>query len=70
VTAAAVSFSKRNKFEPVGYSQIKTFTSCPRKWWINKVAGVATPSTPATERGSAVHTIIESYLVNGAEVVA
>ena len=49
----------------VSYSQIKTFTSCPRKWWINKIAGVATPSTPATELGSAVHTAIESYLVHG-----
>ena len=49
----------------VSYSQIKTFASCPRKWWINKIAGVATPSTPATELGSAVHTAIESYLVHG-----
>jgi RecB family exonuclease len=47
-------------------SQIGTFRDCPRKWWWNKIVGVPTPSTPATELGSEVHAVLETRLKTGA----
>ena len=46
-------------------SQISTFRDCPRKWWWNKIVGVPTPSTPATELGSEVHAVLETRLKTG-----
>jgi len=40
-------------------SQIKTFRRCARKWWYNKIAGLSTPSTPATDLGKRVHDVAE-----------
>ena len=49
----------------VSASQITTFRDCARKWYFNKVVGISTPSTPATELGSAVHEALENYLRDG-----
>jgi len=46
-------------------SQIKTFRDCPRKWWWNKIVGLPTPSSEATEIGSYVHAILECRLKSG-----
>lgn len=52
----------------VSASQITTFRDCPRKWYFNKIVGIETPSTAATELGSAVHAALEDYLVAGGEL--
>ena len=49
----------------VSASQITTFRDCARKWYFNKIVGISTPSTPATELGSAVHEALENYLRDG-----
>lgn len=51
----------------VSASQITTFRDCPRKWYFNKIVGLETPSTPATELGSAVHQVLENYLRDGVD---
>ena len=49
----------------VSASQITTFSDCPRKWYLNKIVGLESPSSPSTELGSAVHEILEQYLRDG-----
>jgi len=56
--------------EYVSASQITTFRDCARKWYFNKIVGLSTPSTPATELGSAVHEALEAYLRDGADLPA
>jgi CRISPR/Cas system-associated exonuclease Cas4 (RecB family) len=46
----------------VSASQITTFRDCPRKWYLNKIVGLQSPSTSATELGSQVHATLEAYL--------
>lgn len=46
----------------VSASQITTFRDCPRKWYLNKIVGLASPSSSATELGSQVHAALEAYL--------
>ena len=44
-------------------SQLKTFLSCPRKWWFDKIApGMRPPATPAQQRGTRVHALLEEWL--------
>ena len=46
----------------VSASQISTFLDCPRKWYLNKIVGLDSPSSAATELGGDVHTQLEAYL--------
>jgi len=46
----------------ISASQIKTFRSCNKKWWLEKVACVGERhDTPSTLLGKAVHTAIEEF---------
>lgn len=49
----------------VSPSQISTFRSCPRKWWLGSVAKIATPDHPSAVLGSAVHATLESRIATG-----
>lgn len=53
----------------VSASQITTFRDCPRKWYLNKIVGLQSPSTSATELGSQVHATLEAYLRGEADVI-
>lgn len=53
----------------VSASQITTFRDCPRKWYLNKIVGLQSPSTSATELGSQVHATLEAYLRGETDVV-
>ena len=46
----------------VSASQITTFMDCPRKWYLNKIVGLDSPSSDAAELGRAVHEQLETYL--------
>lgn len=53
----------------VSASQITTFRDCPRKWYLNKVVGLQSPSSDATELGSQVHAALEAYLQGDTDVI-
>jgi hypothetical protein len=46
-------------------SQIGTFLDCPRKWAWRYLAGIKEPDRTATVLGSAVHKVLEDYLLRG-----
>lgn len=46
-------------------SQVGTFRRCQRLWWWQKVAGYQTPTSPAMELGTLIHSQLESYLTGG-----
>ena len=46
-------------------SQIKTWRTCQRKWWYEKVAGIRQESTPAQRLGTDVHELLEHYVAYG-----
>ena len=48
-------------------SSYGTFTDCPLKWWLTKVAGHPTPTSPSQQLGTDVHTDLEIYLRDGIE---
>lgn len=43
-------------------SQVKTFKSCNRKWFYDKVKGFPWTGSEATRRGTAIHHAIEHYI--------
>ena len=49
----------------VSPSQIKTWRTCQRKWWYEKVAGIRQETTPNQQLGTDVHSILEHYVENG-----
>jgi CRISPR/Cas system-associated exonuclease Cas4 (RecB family) len=53
----------------VSASQITTFRDCPRKWYLNKIVGLASPGSSATELGSQVHAALEAYLRGDTDVI-
>lgn len=53
----------------VSASQITTFRDCPRKWYLNKIVGLVSPGSSATELGSQVHAALESYLRRESDVI-
>lgn len=53
----------------VSASQITTFRDCPRKWYLNKIVGLQSPGSSATELGSQVHATLEAYLRGETDVV-
>ena len=46
-------------------SQINTYRDCPRKWWLQKIAKMDTPSSKAAELGKRIHSVLEDYLTTG-----
>lgn len=48
-------------------SQIETFLSCERKWWLNKILGLPIPQHPSAALGEHVHKGQETYLETGDE---
>ena len=46
-------------------SQIKTWRTCQRKWWYEKVAGIRQPTTPNQQLGTDVHELLEHYVAYG-----
>tara|TARA_Y100000114_G_scaffold146987_1_gene158284 strand:+ start:2675 stop:3757 length:1083 start_codon:yes stop_codon:yes gene_type:complete len=58
------------RIKHVSASQITTYQDCPRKWYLNKIAGLETPSTSATQLGGEVHELLENYLRHGVDIPA
>lgn len=58
-----------HRVKHVSASQITTFRDCPRKWYLNKIVGLQSPSTSATELGSQVHATLEAYLRGETDVI-
>jgi len=58
-----------SRVKHVSASQITTFRDCPRKWYLNKIVGLQSPSTGATELGSQVHAALEAYLRGESDVI-
>ena len=48
-------------------SQIKTFKSCPRKWFRESILGERPPAGPAALRGQKIHAELEDFLEHGIE---
>ena len=46
----------------VSASQLKTFRSCPRKWYFEKICKLPRPVSDSAELGRAVHKVLEDYL--------
>ena len=57
-------------WEHLSASQVQLFQLCPRKWWLNKIAGIPDSApTAALELGSEVHARIEKYLLGGGDTM-
>ena len=53
------------KVKHVSPSQIKTWRTCQRKWYLEKVKGHRQASTPAQQLGTDVHELLEHYVEYG-----
>lgn len=49
-------------------SQIEVWRDCPRKWAFTYIAGIRSDSTPAAEKGTAVHLVLEDWLKVGVTI--
>lgn len=49
----------------VSASQISTHTRCPRKHWLEKIAGVPVPVSAGAEFGSRCHAVVEKRIETG-----
>lgn len=49
----------------VSPSQIKTWRTCKRKWWYEKVKGIRQETTAAQQLGTDVHELLEHYVEYG-----
>lgn len=52
----------------VSASQLSNFKLCERKWFYESIMGIRSPSTPAQERGTAIHALIEDHYNTGAVI--
>lgn len=52
----------------ISYSQYKTYTSCPRSWYLSKIRKAEEKQTWYIPVGTAVHNMIEDHLSSGLEV--
>ena len=59
------SLPKKASPKHVSASQLRTYTDCPRKWWIEKVGGIASPRSTAADFGVRVHYLLEKRLLHG-----
>lgn len=48
-------------------SQVELYRDCPRKWYDSYILGLKSPSTPAQQLGTDVHSVLEAYLKTGVE---
>jgi hypothetical protein len=48
--------------DPIGFSKLDVFRECPQKFKFQFIDKLPQPSSPALERGGAVHANIEEYL--------
>jgi len=62
----SIGIKRLKKWRHTSPSQISTFRQCKRKWWLEKIAGIKQPSTPAQKRGTEKHAHLEAYLKGGA----
>lgn len=46
-------------------SQLATYKDCPRKWYFDKVEGIERSETKATAEGTAIHSEVEGWYLNG-----
>jgi RecB family exonuclease len=56
---------KPSKLGPVSswsYSSLKVFEECPYRTYIQKVKRIPEPSSPAADRGTAIHKLAEDYV--------
>lgn len=53
------------KLEHVSASQISTHQRCPRKHWLEKIAGVPVPVSAGAEFGSRCHAVVEKRIETG-----
>ena len=56
------------EFKHVSASQIKTYLDCPRKWYLQKIVGLPSPSSASTELGKEIHSVIEAYFRDGLDI--
>lgn len=54
-----------NAIEHISPSSMKTWSSCNRKWWWNKVMGVPDRGSAAAALGTAIHEELENWLLEG-----
>ena len=54
-------------FQYVSASQIDTYRTCERKWYLNKIMGLPVTQAASAELGEAVHAGQEKYLLTGDE---
>ena len=47
---------------PTSASQVETAELCWRKWGFNKLDGISSPSNASAQRGTDVHSVLESWL--------
>ena len=59
------SLPKKASPKHVSASQLRTYTDCPRKWWIEKVGGISSPRSTAADFGVRVHYLLEKRLLHG-----
>ena len=45
----------------ISASQVETATQCPRKWWLQSVAKMPTPSSASNILGTVVHSVLDRY---------
>jgi hypothetical protein len=53
------------EFKHASASQISTWTDCPSKWWLEKIAGFRQPESPAQKLGTDTHTDLERFELDG-----
>lgn len=53
------------KFERVSPSQIESYQQCKRLWWFKSIAGIKPPEKASAQLGTAVHAILEKYMLEG-----
>jgi hypothetical protein len=56
---------KLNELKHVSASQISTYQRCPRKHWLEKIAGVQVPTSAGAEFGSRCHALVEKRIETG-----
>ncbi len=65
LTKADVHPVNAGKWSHWSASQAETFTQCPRKWWLNKIAGISEPERDNLKLGTQIHAEIERYYEGG-----
>lgn len=56
---------QNGELRSISPSQIKTYATCPRKWWFEKIAGIRAPETPNLALGTLMHSQNEAWYEDG-----